>query len=152
MKRSDGNIKIVLKNKRAFHDYHIVDRYEAGIALTGTEIKSIRDNKINLNDAYCKIQRNGELFAVNINISPYEKGGYINHEPLRKRKLLMHRREIHRLRSKLVERGFTLIPLMVYFKRGFAKLELGLAKGKTKYDKRQTLRKKEANKEISKYK
>jgi SsrA-binding protein len=151
MKRSEGNLKIVLKNKRAFHDYHILDRYEAGIALTGTEIKSIRETKINLNDAYCKVQRNGELYVINMNISTYEKGGYVNHDPLRKRKLLMHRREIKRLRSKLAERGFTLVPLMVYFKRGWAKMELGLGKGKTQYDKREALKKKEAKKEISKY-
>lgn len=116
----------------------------------GTEIKSIRQMKVNIGDAYCKIE-NGELWLLSMNISPYEKGGYANHDPLRKRKLLIRKREISRLKSKLQQRGFTLIPVSIYLKRGMAKIELGLGKGKNVADKRESLKKREAQREIKRY-
>jgi len=152
MKKSSSNIKIILKNKKAFHNYHILDRFEVGIALVGTEIKSIRNTKVNIGDAFCRIDKNDELLLQNMNIATYEKGGYSNHDPLRQRKLLMHKREIRRLKSKLQQRGFTLIPLSVYLKNGRAKLELGLGKGKDAADKRETLKKRDAQREINKFK
>lgn len=152
MKKAQGNIKIILKNKKAFHNYHILDRFEVGIALVGTEIKSIRNTKVNIGDAFCKIDKNEELILFNMNISTYEKGGYSNHDPLRPRKLLMHKREIRRLKAKLQQRGFTLVPVSVYLKNGRAKLELGLGKGKDTADKREALKKREAQREISKFK
>ena len=152
MKKSSGNIKIILKNKKAFHNYHILDRFEVGIALMGTEIKSIRATKVNIGDAFCKIDKNSELILFNMNISTYEKGGYVNHDPLRPRKLLMHKREIRRLKAKLQQRGFTLVPISVYLKGGRAKVELGLGKGKDTADKREALKKREAQREISKFK
>lgn len=153
MKKTSGatqGVKYVTKNKKATYLYHITDRYEAGIALQGTEVKSVRQGNVSMADAYCKVTGN-ELFLLNMNIAPYEKGGYCNHAPARKRRLLMHRREILRLRSKLVQRGYTLIPLSLYFTRGLAKLSLGLAKGKHKADKRQSLKQKEAKREIRRY-
>ena len=150
MKKSAGGKKYVAKNKKANYLYSIVTRYETGIALCGTEVKSIRSGKIGLTDSYCRIIGE-ELFIINLNISQYENGGYVNHKPTRKRRLLMHRKEIAKLRSKLLERGYTLIPLGLYFKRGWAKLEIGLAKGKRKADKRQDIKKREAKREMKNY-
>jgi SsrA-binding protein len=133
--------KLICQNKKAWHNYFIEDRYEAGIALQGTEVKSLRDGRANLGDSYGKI-KNGEVFLVDAHISPYNFGNRFNHDPLRPRKLLLHKKEIRRLIGKVQERGFTLIPLRLYFSDGKAKVELGLAKGKKLFDKRETLKRK----------
>lgn len=152
MKKSEGNRKIILNNKKAFHSYIILDRFEVGIALTGTEIKSIRQTKVSIAESYCKIEKNNELLILNMNIATYDKGGYTNHEPLRKRTLLIHKREITRLKVKLQQRGFTLIPLSLYLKRGIAKIELGLGRGKNTADKRESLKKRDAQRDMKNFK
>lgn len=151
MKKSEGNIKIVAKNKKAQQLYFFEEFMEAGIELQGTEVKSIRLGRVNLADAYCKIHKNQEIFLFHANIATYDNGGYTNHNPTRKRRLLLHKREIIKLRTKLQQRGFTLIPVSLYFKRGWAKVELGLAKGKRKADKRESLKQKEAQKMMKNY-
>lgn len=128
-------IKIVTTNRKARYNYSIGDTFEAGIALQGTEVKSLRAGKANLQDAYCRVER-GEVFLYNAHISPYELGTHFNHEPLRVRKLLLHRREIRRLEKETQQKGATLIPLKIYFKNGRAKVEVGIARGKKQYDKR----------------
>ena len=133
--------KLICQNKKALHNYFIEDRYEAGISLLGTEVKSLREGKANLGDSYGKI-KNGEIFLVDAHISPYAHGNRFNPDPLRTRKLLLHKREIRRLIGKVQEKGFTLIPLRLYFSDGRAKVELGLAKGKKLFDKRESLRRK----------
>jgi SsrA-binding protein len=140
-------VKLIAQNKKAYHDYHIEETLEAGIVLTGTEVKSLRAGRVNLRDSYATVER-GELFVVGVHISPYEQGNIFNHDPLRNRKLLAHSREIRRLYGKVQVAGYTLIPTKMYFKDGRAKVEIGLAKGKTTYDKRQTLAKKEHNREM----
>lgn len=147
MKKSLGPVKYLVKNKKAHFLYNILERYEAGIALTGTEVKSIRAGSISLADSYCKVQ-NQELYILNLNISPYRMGGYANHKPLRKRKLLMHQREILKLHDKLILKGYTLVPMAIYLKRGWIKMELGLARGRQKEDKREYLKQKDAKREI----
>ncbi len=127
------NIKIIAKNKKSRHDYFILSTYEAGIILQGTEVKSIRENRINFMDSYARV-KDGELWLVGMHISPYEKANLFNHDPLRPRKLLMHSREIERLRRDTEEKGLTLVPLSIYLKNGLVKLGLGLAKGKHLYD------------------
>jgi SsrA-binding protein len=139
--------KLICQNKKAWHNYFIEDKYEAGIALLGTEVKSLRDGKANLGDSYAKIQR-GEVFLVDAHISAYRFGNRFNHDPLRQRKLLLHRREIRRLIGKVQEKGLTLIPLRLYFSDGKAKVELGLAKGKKLFDKRETLKRKTMEREM----
>ncbi|MCR3921816.1 MAG: SsrA-binding protein SmpB [Firmicutes bacterium] len=139
--------KIFAKNRKAYHDYHIEETYEAGIVLTGTEVKSIRSGRINLKDSYARIE-NSEVFVLNMHISPYEQGNRFNHEPLRKRKLLMHRREISRLIGLTREKGYTLIPTQVYAQQGLIKIEIALARGKRQYDKREALAEKEAKREV----
>ncbi len=141
-------VKIIANNKKATHDYFIEETYEAGIVLTGTEIKSIRRGKINLKDSYCQI-RHGEIFAYNIHISHFEEGNRFNHEPLRVRKLLMKKRQIAILQENQNEQGVSIIPLKLYIKNGYAKLLISIAKGKKNYDKRNTLKQKEAKKEIN---
>jgi SsrA-binding protein len=141
--RAQANIA---ENRKAFHDYHILDTFEAGVALLGTEVKAIREGRVNLRDSYASIER-GEVFLHNVNISPYSHRGYADHEPLRKRKLLLHRHEILKLVGKTVEKGMTLVPLRLYFKDGRVKVALGLAKGKKEYDKRETIKKREADRE-----
>lgn len=143
----EPNLRIITKNKKATFDYFILDKYEAGIALYGTEIKSIRLGNVNLKDSYCEID-NGEMFVLGMHISPYEKGSYFNKEPLRPKKLLLHKREIMTLLGKVKQDGLTLIPLSLYFKGSKAKLEIGLCKGKKLYDKRDTIAKKEADRNI----
>jgi len=143
-----GNIKIVAENRKARHDYHIHENYEAGIALTGTEVKSLRAGKANLKDSYARID-NGELMLHNMHISPYDQGNRFNHEPLRTRKLLMHRYEINKLIGKTKEKGYTLVPLKLYLTRGKVKLELGLATGKKTYDKRQDIAERDAKREVA---
>jgi SsrA-binding protein len=133
--------KLICQNKKAWHHYSIEDTYQAGIALLGTEVKSLREGRANLGDSYGKI-KNGEVFLVDAHISPYNFGNRFNHDPLRTRKLLLHKREIRRLIGKVQEKGFTLIPLRLYFSNGRAKVELGLAKGKKLFDKRETLKRK----------
>ncbi|WP_307336923.1 SsrA-binding protein SmpB [Caldalkalibacillus uzonensis] len=140
-------IKVVAQNKKASHDYYIEDTYEAGIVLTGTEIKSIRAGKVNLKDSFARI-KNGEVFLMNMHISPYEQGNRFNHDPLRTRKLLLHKREINKLIGLTKEKGYALIPLKIYLKRGLAKIDLAVAKGKKLYDKRETMKKRDAQREI----
>ena len=135
-------IKPVARNKKAFRDYQILDKWEAGIALVGTEVKSLRNGEVQMADSYARID-DGEVYLVGLHISPYDKTAYDNHDPTRKRKLLLHRREIKRLTVKVQERGLTLLPLRLYFKRGLAKLEIGLARGKRQYDKRQDIKKRD---------
>jgi SsrA-binding protein len=142
-----GEGKVVSQNKKAYHDYFIEETYEAGIVLQGTEIKSIRAGKCNLKDSYARIQ-NGEAWLYSMHVSPYEQGNRYNHDPLRPRKLLLHNKEIAKLYGEAKEAGMALVPLKIYLKNGFAKVLLGLAKGKKNYDKRETLKKKEANREI----
>lgn len=141
-------VKVVAQNKKANHDYFIEETYEAGLVLTGTEIKSIRRGRINLKDSYCQ-SRNGEMFVYNMHISHFEEGNRFNHEPLRVRKLLLKRRQISELNAEQKEMGISIIPLKMYIKNGYAKLLIGVAKGKKNYDKRHTLKQKEANKEIN---
>lgn len=141
------SIKTVATNRKARHDYHIEDTVEAGLVLTGSEIKSIRAGQINLKDSYATV-RGGEMWLINAHISPYKQANRENHEPRRERKLLLHRREINRLTGKLQEQGLTLVPLRIYLKNGRAKVELGLARGKKLYDKRQTLRERADRRQI----
>jgi SsrA-binding protein len=140
-------IKLIAQNKKAYHDYHIEETLEAGIVLTGTEVKSLRVGKANMRDSYAAVE-NGELWLIGVHISPYEQGNIFNHDPLRKRKLLVHANEIRRLYGKVRVAGFTLVPTKLYFKEGRAKVEVALAKGKTTYDKRETLAKKEAQRDM----
>lgn len=132
----------VIRNRKALHDYHILDRWEAGIALRGSEVKSLREGKANLRDAYATV-RDGEIYLINAHISPYDPAARDNHDPRRERKLLLHRQEIRRLIGKVVEKGLTLVPLAFYFKRGKVKVELALASGKRQYDKRAALKEKD---------
>jgi len=142
--------KIIAQNKKAYHDYFVDETYEAGIALFGTEVKSIRAGQVNLKDSYCVID-GGELFATGIHVSPYEKGNIFNREPLRDRKLLMHKREIMKLHGLISQKGFTLIPLSLYFSGSNVKMELGLCRGKKLYDKRDDTAKKQADRDIERY-
>jgi SsrA-binding protein len=139
--------QVISVNRQARHNYFIDEVYEAGLVLQGSEVKSLREGKANLKDGFARI-RNGEAFLLNVHISPYAGANQFNHEPTRTRKLLLHGREIERLTGKTKERGFTLVPLRMYFKNGRAKVELGLARGKKLYDKRETLRRKEAQREV----
>lgn len=140
-------IKVVADNRKAFHDYFIEEKYEAGIALSGTEVKSIRAGKINLKDSYCTV-KDGEMFLVGVNISPYEHGNRFNLDPMRTRKLLMHKNEIIKLYSTVKQDGLTLVPTKVYFKDSKVKVEVGLARGKKNYDKRDSLAEKQAKRDI----
>ena len=146
-KQTASDEKIICVNRQARHNYFIDETYEAGLVLVGSEVKSLRDGKANLVDSYGQI-RHGEAFLINAHISPYAGANQFNHEPTRTRKLLLHAREIERLTGKTKERGLTLIPLKLYFKGGRAKVELGLARGKKLYDKRETLRRKVAQREV----
>ena len=138
--------KVFSANRQAAYNYHLLERYEAGLALTGTEVKSVREGNANLKDGYATIQK-GEAWLLNCHISPYEFGNRQNHDPLRKRKLLLHRQEIHKLTGKVEERGLTLIPTKLYLKNGRIKCEIALARGKKLYDKRETERRKSAEQE-----
>ena len=142
-----NNFKLVANNKKAYHDYFIDDKYETGIELYGTEVKSIRMGKCSIKEAFVRIE-NGQVYIYGMHISPYEKGNIFNKDPLRQRKLLMHRREIDKLLSKIKEKGFTLVPLQVYFKGSLVKVEIGLARGKKLYDKRDDIAKKDAKREM----
>jgi SsrA-binding protein len=140
--------KPVATNRKAFHDYFIEERFEAGIMLQGTEVKSLREGRVNLQDSYASV-RGSEVFLHQCHISPYSHGNIMNHDPTRVRKLLLHKSEIHKLLGKTQQKGLTLIPLRIYFsKRGYAKVELGLAKGKKLYDRRETIKAREAGREV----
>ena len=141
-------IKIAAQNRKAFHDYFVEEKYEAGIELFGTEVKSIRAGTLNLKDAWCSI-KDGEIFVNGMHISPYEKGNIFNRDPLRVRRLLMHRREIAKLYALVKQDGYALVPLSVYFKNARVKLEIGLCKGKKNYDKRESIAKRDAQREMS---
>ena len=145
-KKSKGN-KIIAQNKKAWHDYFVDEKYEAGIALFGTEVKSLRGGKVNLKDSYCEIE-GGELWANGIHISPYEQGNIFNRDPLRKKKLLMHKREIMKLAGLVSQKGYTLVPLSLYFSGSHVKMEVGLCRGKKLYDKRDADAAKEADRKI----
>src|SRR4051794_36491890 len=136
----------IAENRKAFHDYHLLETFEAGIVLLGTEVKAIREGRVNLRDSFARVE-NGELFLYNVTISPYSHRGYADHEPLRRRKLLLHRHEIRKLIGKTVERGMTLVPTRLYFKNGRVKVSVSLAKGKKEYDKRETVKRREADRE-----
>ena len=146
-RQSKGEIKRVATNRKALHDYFIVATYEAGIALTGTEIKSVRASRVNLRDGYVQI-RDNEAWLLNVHISPYDFGNRENHEPRRARKLLLHRREIRKLQSKVSERGWTIVPLRMYLKDGRAKVEIALVRGKRLYDKRDAMAKRDMDREL----
>ncbi|HOP62581.1 MAG TPA: SsrA-binding protein SmpB [Spirochaetota bacterium] len=150
---SDDIVEII-RNKKARFEYEILDTFEAGIVLKGTEVKSVRQKNVNIQESYARI-KNGEVFLVGMNISPYDKGNRFNHDPLRERKLLLHKQEIKRLTGKLAERGFTLVPLRMYMKNGKVKVELGLARGKNVHDKRKTIQerdmKRDMQRDIKKY-
>ena len=139
--------KVISTNRKARHDYHIEETYEAGIVLTGTEVKSVRNTRVNLKDSYAKVE-NGEVFLYNMHISPYEQGNRFNHEPLRIRKLLMHKAEIEQLAGKINEKGYALVPLKIYLGRGRVKIELGLARGKKLYDKRRDIAERDSKREM----
>lgn len=141
----------IVKNKKALFNYELVEKFEAGIVLLGTEVKSLRERSVNMSDSYASFKKNGELFIVNMHISPYHFGNRNNHEPLRERKLLMKKRELKRLQGKIKEQGLTLIPVKLYFARGKVKVELALAKGKKLHDKRETLKRKTLDREMERY-
>ena len=142
-------MQLVCQNRKAYHDYSIEETVEAGMSLVGTEVKSLRDGKVNLKDSYVHI-KDMEALLFNCHISPYSHGNIMNHEPLRTRKLLLHKKEIVRLQGKIAQKGYTLIPLKIYFKNGRAKVEVGLAKGKREFEKRESIKEREANREIEK--
>ena len=146
---SKESIKLIANNKKAYHDYFIDDKWEAGIELFGTEVKSIRMGKCSIKEAFVKIDK-GEVYVYGMHISPYEKGNIFNKDPLRERKLLMHRYEINKLKGKIAEKGYTLMPLQVYFKGSLVKVQIGLARGKKLYDKRADIAKKDQRRELEK--
>ncbi len=136
----------IAENRKAFHDFHLLETFEAGLVLLGTEVKAIREGRVNLRDSFARVE-DGEVFLYNVHISPYSHRGYADHEPLRRRKLLLHRAEIRKLIGKTVEKGMTLVPTRLYFKDGRVKVAVSLAKGKQLYDKRETERRREADRE-----
>ena len=147
MAEKKSGVKVIAQNKKAYHEYFVDEKYEAGIALFGTEVKSIRAGAVNLKDAYCSF-KNGELYVLGMHVSPYEKGNIFNREPLRERKLLMHRRELNKLFGIVAQKGLTLVPLSLYFSGSNVKMEVGLCKGKKLWDKRESDAKAEASREI----
>ncbi len=136
----------IAENRKAHHDYHLFETFEAGIVLLGTEVKAIREGRVNLRDSFARLDQ-GEVYLCNVNISPYSHRGYAQHEPLRQRKLLLHRNEIRKLVGKTVEKGMTLVPVRMYFKNGRVKVAISLAKGKKEYDKRETIKRRETDRE-----
>ena len=150
MEDNKQSIKTIAENRKARHDYFVIETYEAGVELFGTEVKSLRRGGVNLKDSYCEIDR-GELFALGVHISPYEQGNIFNREPLRPKKLLMHKKEIMKLAGLVSRDGYTLVPLSLYFKGSRVKLALGLCKGKKLYDKREDIAKKDANRDIERH-
>ena len=136
----------IAENRKAFHDYHLLETFEAGLVLLGTEVKAIREGRVNLRDSFARVE-DGEVFLYNVHISPYSHRGYADHEPLRRRKLLLHKSEIRKLIGKTVEKGMTLVPIRMYFKDGRVKIAVSIANGKKDYDKRETIKKREADRE-----
>ena len=136
----------IAENRKASHDYHLLETFEAGMVLLGTEVKAIREGRVNLRDSFARVE-DGEVYLYNVNISPYSHRGYADHEPLRRRKLLLHRNEILKLIGKTVEKGMTLVPVRMYFKNGRVKIAVSLAKGKKEYDKRETIKRRETERE-----
>ncbi len=147
-KTDADDVTVVARNREARHNYHIIETWEAGLVLTGTEVKSLRNGKANIADAY-GILRNGEVYLLNVHIAPYERGGYVNHDPTRLRKLLLHTREIRRLIGAIEREGLTLVPLELYFRKGRAKVRVALGKGKKLHDKRDDSKKRDADREIA---
>ena len=147
MAKKRDDIEVVARNRRASHDYHLLENFEAGLALTGTEIKSLRDHKVSLQHAYIQ-PRNGELWLVEANIAPYEHGNRENHEATRPRKLLLHRREINKILDALQTKGMTMVPTRLYLKGGWAKVDVALAKGKKQFDKREDLARRDADRQV----
>ena len=143
--------KLIADNRRARFDYDLLERFEAGIVLQGTEVKSLRDGKLNLGDSYCVIERDGEVYLKDAHISPYSHGTHANHDPLRTRKLLLNRNEIRRLTQRVREKGLTLIPTRVYLKNGWVKVEIALAKGRKKYDKRERIKERDMQRETQRH-
>ena len=143
------NVKLIANNKKAYHDYFIEDKYEAGISLAGTEVKSLRQGKCSIKESFIRIEK-GEVFIYGMHVSPYEKGNIFNKDPLRVKKLLLHKYEINKIAGKIAEKGYTLVPLQVYFRGSLVKVELGLARGKKLYDKRQDIAKKDQKREAEK--
>ena len=148
MEKKDNTITL---NRKAFHDYFVEETYEAGIELCGTEVKSIRQGSVNLRDSFAII-KNGEVFAVGMHIAPYQMGSYYNHDPRRNRKLLLNKAEIRKLKAKVEQKGYTLVPLKVYFKDALVKIELGLCKGKETHDKRESIKRREEDRKIERIK
>ena len=146
--KKDNGLQTVARNKKAYHDYFVLESFEAGIELFGTEVKSVRQGKVKLKDAWCSIEK-GEIYVNGMHISPYEFGNIFNRDPMRKRRLLMHKREINRLYGQLKQQGLTLIPLSAYFNRGRLKIQVGLCKGKKNYDKRESIARKDAEREAA---
>ena len=144
------SIKLITQNKKAYHDYFVEEKYEAGIALFGTEVKSLRKGAVNLKDSYCSFEK-GEMFVVGMHVSPYEQGNIFNRDPMRDKKLLMHRREILKLQGYVQQKGYTLVPLSLYFSGSHVKVEVGLCRGKKLYDKRETDAKREAKRDIDRH-
>jgi SsrA-binding protein len=136
----------IAENRKAYHDYHLLETFEAGIALLGTEVKAIREGRVNLRDSYARVE-GAQVYLYNVNISPYSHRGYADHDPMRQRKLLLHREEIRKLIGKTIERGMTLVPVRMYFKNGKVKVAVALAKGKKEYDKRETIKRRETDRE-----
>ncbi len=140
-------IKLIAQNRKAYHDFFIEETFEAGVVLTGTEVKSLRDGRANLRDSYASFEE-GELYLTGVHISPYDQGNIFNHDPLRRRKLLMHAKELRKLHATIKESGYTLVPTKLYFKDGRVKVEIGLARGKKLYDKREAMAKRDAAREV----
>ena len=147
MGKDTSGYKLIANNKKAWHDYFIEDKFEAGIELKGTEVKSIRQGHCSIKEAFIRIDKNGEVMIYGMHVSPYEKGNIFNKDPLRTRKLLLHQYEIRKIAGKIAEKGYTLVPLKVYFKGSLVKVEIGIAKGKKLYDKRETIAKKDQRRE-----
>jgi SsrA-binding protein len=147
MNPEQSDERLVATNRKARHDYHVEESLEAGLVLTGTEVKSLRSGRVSLQDAFARVEAD-EVWLYHLHIPPYDSGGYANHDPLRRRKLLLNRGEIRRLFGKAQQRGYTLVPLKLYFRRGMAKVELALARGKREYDRREEIAKREANRQI----
>jgi SsrA-binding protein len=148
--KTKAAIRVVAQNKKAYHDYFVEERYEAGVALYGTEVKSIRQGGVNLKDSYCSFE-GGEMFALGVHISPYDHGNIFNREPLREKKLLMHRREIMKLQGLVQQKGYTVVPLSLYFSGSYVKMELGLCRGKKLYDKRDSDAARQAERDIDRH-
>ena len=151
MDKNKNANKVIAKNPTAYHNYDIVEKYEAGIVLYGTEIKSIRNGKVNMKDSYAEVKKNGDVLVYNMHISPYENGNIYNRDPLRPKKLLLNKQEILKLSNSIKLKGFTLVPISLYFKGNFVKMELGVGKGKKLYDKREDLKQKEAQRKINQF-